>query len=150
MIAIKNILCPVDFSEFSSRACDYAFSLAHRYEAKVFLQNVVEPLAISYPTFTYPESLEKVYSDMTVESRRHLETLIGENGLPGVESEILVETGPVAFRILKNAEEKNIDLIVMGTHGRQGLMHLAMGSVTEKVMRNARCPVLVVPSGNRK
>lgn len=144
MLKLQRILCPVDFSEFSAKAYEYACSLASHYNARLSLMHVIEPLAITYPYFTYPDTLDQIYSDMGANAREHLAKLINEHPINGVRPEPMVKNGPVAYSILALGEAQAADLIVMGTHGRQGLEHAAMGSVTEKVMRTARCPVLAV------
>jgi nucleotide-binding universal stress UspA family protein len=144
MLKIERILCPVDFSEFSPKSYEYACSLASHYKSRLLLLHIIEPLAITYPYFTYPEALDQIYSDMEVNAREHLAKLIQEHPINGARPETIVKNGPVAYSILTLAEEGAADLIVMGTHGRKGLEHAAMGSVTEKVMRSAHCPVLAV------
>jgi len=147
MLKIERILCPVDFSELSAKAYEYACLLATEHGAKLSLLHVIEPLAITYPYFTYPEALDQIYTDMGTNARHHMAKLVKDHPLTGAEPEQIVENGPVTYSILALAERQHADLIVMGTHGRSGLEHVAMGSVAEKVIRKAPCPVLVVPTG---
>ena len=143
MLKIERILCPVDFSEFSLKAYDYAYSLAQHYDSQLLLEHVIEPLAVSYPYDGYPEVLDQIYKDLRVKATERLQELV-KTRTNGIQPQLTVSCGPVASSILAFAEDSAADLIVMGTHGRQGIDHLTMGSVTEKVLRKARCPVLAV------
>jgi nucleotide-binding universal stress UspA family protein len=144
MLKIERILCPMDFSEFSVRAFGYAQSLAKRYSAKLYVEHVVQPLGTAYPYYVFPETVNQIYGDLADEAKQHLQEFVKIHTRDGTQAEFVVETGPVSQCILSFSETQAIDLIVMGTHGRQGMDHLTMGSVTEKVLRKARCPVLAV------
>ena len=144
MLKIERILCPVDFSEFSAKAIEYAVSLARHYEAKLTVEHVIQPLTVSYPYYGFPETLEGVYEDLGTDARKHLQELVKGYSPDGIEPELIVNCGLVTDTILGFAEQRSVDLIVMGTHGRQGLDHLTMGSVTEKILRKSLCPVLTV------
>jgi nucleotide-binding universal stress UspA family protein len=145
MLKIERILCPVDFSEFSAKACEYACSLARRYKAKLFVQHVIEPLFVTYPYYDYAsaEVLNRGYREMSEKAIRNLRQAT-QSMADGIQPEFVVHTGLTAGSILFFAEEQDIDLIVMGTHGRQGLDRMAMGSVAEKTLRKAHCPVLTI------
>src|SRR5215467_2612220 len=142
MLKIERILCPVGFSEFSARAYEYAHSLARQYRAKLFVQHVAEPFLSIHHTQISQDVIDQVYSQEVAEVKQKVRELAA----PGaeVEPEIVLERGPVADSILQFAECRDIDLIAMGTHGRRGLDRVVLGSVTEKVLRKARCPVLAV------
>ncbi len=144
MLRIDRILCPVDFSEFSAKACDYAYSLAKHYRAKLFLDHVVQPLTISYPYADFPDSVSTINEKVRAEAARQLRAFEKIHTHNGIRAEQIVQEGMVTDSILSFADQQTIDLIVMGTHGRQGLDRLTMGSVTEKVLRKAHCPVLAV------
>jgi nucleotide-binding universal stress UspA family protein len=144
MLKIERILCPMDFSEFSVRAYGYAQSLAKRYAAKLYVEHVVQPLGTAYPYYVFPETVNQIYGNMADEARQHLQEFVKIHTRDGIQTEFVVETGPVSQCILSFSESQSIDLIVMGTHGRHGVDHLTMGSVTEKVLRKAQCPVLAV------
>jgi len=134
----------MDFSEFSVRAYSYAQSLAKRYAAKLYVEHVVQPLGTAYPYYVFPDTVNEIYGNLTDEAKQHLQEFVKIHARDGIQPEFVVETGPVPQCILSFAETQAIDLIVMGTHGRQGVDHLTMGSVTEKVLRKATCPVLAV------
>lgn len=143
MIKINNILCPVDFSEFSNKAFDYACSLARRYEARLYLQHVIDPLTDYYGQV--PSGLsQQYYKESREKSENELRTLVSRAEFNGFKPEFVIEVGTPAQSILRFSERQPTDLIVMGTHGFKGMDRLMMGSVTEKVLRKAHCPVLAV------
>jgi nucleotide-binding universal stress UspA family protein len=146
MIEIPRILCPIDFSEFSGRALAHAIAIAGWYDSSITLLHVwpFAP-AVAYPpgsgAFPPPPAL-------TTDGRQtlvaDLQRLADEAGATGpVECEVV--EGPAAPEILRRAAALPADLLVLGTHGRSGFERLMLGSVTEKVVRRAACPVLTVP-----
>lgn len=144
MLKIERILCPLDFSEFSAKAYDYAQSLAKHYQARLFLQHVVQPIFAAYPSYVYPDMASDLCQDLRAHAEQQLQDFVKRHTRDGIQIESLVREGTVTDSILSLAESRAVDLIVMGTHGRQGFDHLLLGSITEKVLRKARCPVLVV------
>jgi len=142
---VERIVCPVDFSEYSGRAYDYAYSLARHFGAKLFVEHVVQPLQAAYPYYAFPEAtLQDTWSHISTDAEKGLQELVKAHSRNGLQAECVIRQGFPWESILSFAEEKAADLIVMGTHGRRGLDRLTMGSVTERVLRKARCPVLVV------
>ena len=141
MPRIEKILCPVDFSDFSIRGFEYAHSLAKHYSAKLCLEHVVEPLALDPRSLS---GMDNVWRQLSDNAKMRLEELSGTHPKNGVRPELVVRFGFISQAILALAKESGADLIVMGTHGRSGLDRVVMGSVTEKVLRKANCPVLVV------
>jgi universal stress protein A len=137
MFNIDRVLCPLDFSEMSSVAYDYAQTFARHFRSPLYLEHVIEPFSSVYNYYPLFESWEDV---RVREARKHLERFIAlhGHGVPALQT--AVHQGPAPESILKFAAAKSVNLIVMGTHEHSG----AMGSVTEKVMRKSRCPVLVV------
>jgi nucleotide-binding universal stress UspA family protein len=144
MLKIKTILCPLDFSEYSEKAYDYAQSLAQHYEARLLLEHVVQPLTSTYPYYAFPETVNEVLWDLEAHREKQLEEFVAKHLIDGANIERFVHKGIITECILAFAQKQNADLIVMGTHGRHGFDRLTMGSVTEKVLRKAQCPVLVV------
>jgi len=144
MLKFERILCPVDFSESSAKACEYAFSLAKHYQAKLFLEHVVQPLTVAYPYYAVPMLPGDMYFDLDSEAQKHLQEFANGCRRDGVQPELFVHKGLLPEGILASAHRNDVDLIVVGTHGRQGLDRWTLGSVTEKVLRKARCPVLAV------
>jgi nucleotide-binding universal stress UspA family protein len=145
MIAIKHILCPVDFSDCSRQAVRYAAAIARSYGSSITLLNVQSSAALA---FAGPEMLLPVLV-LTPELRARLEadlTQLVQHETAGARvSDCEVREGAPTDEILARAEITRADLIVLGTHGRKGFERLVLGSVAEKVLRKARCPVLTVP-----
>jgi nucleotide-binding universal stress UspA family protein len=144
MLRIERILCPTDFSDFSIRAYQYAESLARHYGAHLYLEHVVQPLASSYPYYAFPDAWNDIYWKVDATAQQQLRDMVQANRWNGIQPEMVVHKGLVPETIVTFAKNQAVDLIVMGTHGRQGLDRIAMGSVTEKVLRKSHCPVLVV------
>lgn len=145
MLKIERILCPVDFSEASAKAYDYACSLALRYEAQLCVEHVIDLLTGAYPYYNFPDvAANSIYVDLNKAAEERLNKLVKHHAVDGIQAEMVVHKGFVPDSILSFAQDQHADLIVMGTHGRRGLDRLVMGSVTEHVLRRARCPVLAV------
>ena len=144
MLKIDSILCPVDFSEFSVRAYDYAQSLAQQYKARLLLVHSAHPLFFAYPSYAYTDVVHGIYRDLHAHAELELQKFVDSHTRNGIQVECKVIEGPPTDDILTFAEQQDVNLIVMGTHGRRGLDHLVLGSVTEKVLRKAKCPVLAV------
>ncbi len=145
MVEIKLILCPIDFSEFSIRAYHRALSLAVHYRAKVVVQHVVELWRYPYADFAatagdYAE-FRRVLGEGGLE---RLQEFVKKNPHYDIQPELVVQEGIAPDLILSFAETQKTDVIVMGTHGRRGFDRLVLGSVTDRVMRKAPCPVLAV------
>lgn len=141
---MKRILVPVDFSAHAQQALVYAKELAAFYHARLQLIHVIE--AFIPPTFYVTTGISTITFSAELKAKTHeamIELLQKTKG-PKVEADFHVIEGNAAYDIVDFAKEKNSDLIVISTHGRTGLEHLLMGSVTEKVVRRAPCPVFTV------
>lgn len=143
-IKLKKILCPTDFSDFSERAYDLGLSLARQYKAELFLLHVVRPVIIGYPEYAIPDSVNEFYGELSEHADEQLREFAKVHAEGGVNPRVAVEEGVATESILHFAQENSIDMIVMATHGRRGFQRLTLGSVTERVMRRAGCPVLAV------
>ena len=142
--AITRILVPTDFSDSADAALAFALKLANQLGGTVRLLHVFEdPDALSLYSHAYVPMPAEMRADTLADIRRQLTALTTASGRKDVTTEVL--TGPTAKTIVDCALEQQSDLIVMGTHGRHGVAHLLMGSVAERVVRTAACPVLVVP-----
>jgi nucleotide-binding universal stress UspA family protein len=146
MIAIKDILVATDFSEPSEVALAYGRTLARTFDASLHVVHAVESgffpgLAAGGGVAYYTTALNEIEAA----ARRQLDLTVTQNDRRELSAKtvLLPFTSP-ASGIVSYAREANVDLIVMGTHGRGGLTHLIMGSVAEKVVRTAPCPVLTV------
>jgi nucleotide-binding universal stress UspA family protein len=140
-LAFKRIVVATDFSRASDLAVQYARTLAVRFGASMHIVHVIEePFPISPELYIHeiPDFRERLVK----EARRQLDVSLGEVPDVQVTSEVLI--GTVARRIVEAAAAADADLIVMGTHGRGALGHLLVGSVAERVVRTAGCPVLTV------
>ncbi|MDR4508258.1 MAG: universal stress protein [Candidatus Brocadiaceae bacterium] len=140
MIILKKILCPVDHSECSYFALKYAISLALKDEAKLYLMHVIDTRI--YDTEIYPFSPYKPSETDLSKTHENLIKSLPEGTTDVLKVETIVINGIPFQEIIKTATEINADLIVIGTHGRTGIPHIMMGSVAEKVVRGAPCPVL--------
>ncbi|HSN16249.1 MAG TPA: universal stress protein [Anaeromyxobacteraceae bacterium] len=141
----KRICCPIDFSDASRAAMEVATDLARRCGADLVLLH-----AYPVPGYTFPDgsvvASPRMMQELADQAERHLATWRADAermlGAPRVTVEKAV--GEPAAEIVAYAKGAGIDLLVLGTHGRTGLEHAIMGSVAERVVRKARCPVLTV------
>ena len=143
---LRNILCPLDFSEFSARAYAYAQSLARHYQTTLFAVHVIQSVFSAYPTYINPDVVDEVSRGLRSFAAEELKEFLEKHTQPGMRMESQIQEGDITDTILALAQAREAELIVMGTHGRRGLDHWLLGSITEKVLRKARCPVLAVHS----
>jgi nucleotide-binding universal stress UspA family protein len=142
---VKSILCPIDFSEFSIRAYHYAVSLAEHYEAKLVALHIVELWKYPFADFAaYETDFAKVSAALDEGGEARLQEFVGNHSPEEFHPLVAVNQGNASDLILSFAQEQNIELIVMGTHGRRGFDRLVLGSTTDRVMRRAPCPVLAI------
>ena len=144
MVTIQRILCPVDLSDISRRALDYAALVARWYRADIRAL-LVEPVVLSPVDFPPMPAVTGLTPKAKAELADWLATFVNGVKAPGVAIEPVLKEGFVVDEILGNARDMPADLVVMGTHGRGGFERLVLGSVTEKVLRKLACPVLTVP-----
>jgi len=143
---IKKILCPTDFSENSEYALKYALALATLTQADLQLFHVVEPITYPQSTEFFEPVLDEVELMMKMETafQQQLEDQVTtlKAQYPKIKGKLV--TGNTFLEIIQAARDDDVDMIVMGTHGRTGLAHVLIGSVAERVVREAPCPVLTV------
>jgi nucleotide-binding universal stress UspA family protein len=148
MIAIKTILLPTDGSECSAKAMAYALSFAKQYGGRVVALHVVDQRWEEHTRIVFAEvgqdMTQKIRNGYEEEARRILREVTDAAGKVGVSVETRVVSGIPSEYIVRVAQELPADLIIMGTHGRAGMSHLLLGSVAERVVRKAPCPVLTV------
>jgi nucleotide-binding universal stress UspA family protein len=145
MISINRILCAVDFSEFSLDALRHGLVLARWYSAQLTLFHAypaAQPGPIPGIKGTVPTFVEADPDEVAREVRRFCAPLLEPSGQT---VEIVVRAGDAAKEIRREAERLPADLLILGTHGRSGFERLFLGSVTEKVLRSTRVPVLTIP-----
>lgn len=145
MLEIKLILCPVDFSEFSIRAYHYALSLAKHYRAKVVVQHIVEIWRYPYADYVASQGDYQEFCRALREGgEEKLREFVKQHPHDDIQPELAVHEGIAADCILSFVKARKTDLIVMGTHGRRGFDRMVLGSVADRVMRRAPCPVLTI------
>jgi nucleotide-binding universal stress UspA family protein len=137
MSAVKGILVPSDFSETSDAALTYAVTMAQAFGARLYLLHVPgktgENLETNFPVGRFETT-----------AREKLDAVLTPEEIERLRPEYVMRIGVPAEEIVRYADARDVDLIVMGTHGRSGVAHLLMGSVAEHVVRAAPCPVLLV------
>ena len=145
MIQLTKLLVPTDFSEDSEQAARYAVELAKRFQTEIHCVHVVDIPADLLSTSDYymtgPSG--QFIDQIREESKKNLEAFTEKN-LEGMQVRTAFLEGRPFVEILRYARDQEIDLVVIATHGRTGLKHVLFGSVAEKVVRKAPCPVLVV------
>jgi nucleotide-binding universal stress UspA family protein len=140
---IRHILAPTDFSDYSKKVLSDALELARTFGAKLSLLHVVEPSPY-LGEFTPPTMGADLLSDLERQASDELARMLPEAQNAQIEVTRSVVIGSPFRKIIETAEAEHVDLIVMATHGRTGLSHLLIGSVTERVVRTAPCPVLTI------
>jgi nucleotide-binding universal stress UspA family protein len=143
MVSIKNILVPIDFSETSNHALDYAIDLARPLGARV-------TVAHSYviPVYAFPDGAlitsPELAAQLSDAAQKNLDAAVNERKNRGVEISGVLTNGAPVDEVTRLAQEIKADLIVMGTHGRHGLPRALLGSVAETVIRTSTIPVLAI------
>jgi nucleotide-binding universal stress UspA family protein len=142
---VENILFPTDFSEGSFHALPYAVDLTKHYNARLYILHVIYDVAEATTISHIPHiSVDELYKEMREWAENEIENCCIEEirGLPDVKKVVL--KGKPYEEIVRFATEKKIDMIVMGTYGREGLERFIFGSTAERVVRRAPCPVMTV------
>ncbi|MBV5304918.1 MAG: universal stress protein [Chlorobium sp.] len=147
MFKIHTILCPVDFSDASRKAVQYAKEFASSMGSVVHLLNVVEPRPMAVDITLNYVPLEEDFEQAAEED---LQIIVQEFQLAGLKVESSIEIGNPSDVILDKSQDLDVNLLIMGSHGKKGLSRLIMGSVAETVVRKANCPVLIVKAEERE
>jgi nucleotide-binding universal stress UspA family protein len=144
MIAVRRILAPTDFSDISLATVVRAGEIAEHFGAELIVTHVIPPVP-TLPTDPHYNFEVPAYQEaLRDNAERRLAELIRSQVMASVKSRFLVSHGEPAREIVRIAEEEGVDLIVIATHGLTGWQHIVFGSVAEKVVRTAGCPVLTV------
>lgn len=146
MVSLNRVLFATDFSNYSEEAQAYAVLLAARLETELLVLHVFEPPFYS-PTGVAPSMRPEVgawIAELEQSARTRLERLVADVRKQHSKTEPLFRTGFAHYEIELAAEETQAGVVVLGTHGRSGLAHVLLGSVAERVVRGAPCPVLTV------
>jgi len=139
----QKLLVPIDFSEHAERALDYAIAWGRQLRAQLVLLHVIQ--SISDAGFDMMSALPAAHLKVLEnELTQHMKDYLQRVEDAGVEGDSVIAYGTPYDKTIELVETRQIDLIVMGSHGRTGLSHLFLGSMAEKLVRLAPCPVLVV------
>ena len=145
-MAIERILLPIDFSDDSINALAYARDFAAAFNAELLLLHVIEPIYYATPADMYVTSpnISMLLDEQRAIAEQQLDRLSAELTEQGRKHRTILKTGTPAQVIVEAADAAHADLIIMSTHGRSGLAHILLGSVAEKIVRHATCPVLTI------
>jgi nucleotide-binding universal stress UspA family protein len=145
MIDLKRILVPTDFSDTSEIAVNYARALAEAFNASLHVVHVIEdPLVHSWTSVDFNPDLPSYREVLAKAANERLGKVLTTADLERHHAQLVTKFGSPFIEIVRYAKEQGIDLILMGTHGRRPIKHMLMGSVAERVVRKAPCPVLTV------
>jgi nucleotide-binding universal stress UspA family protein len=149
---IRSILLPTDFSECGNYALAYAASLARTFKASIICVHVIEPMVptVGYSGVTEPLPIADISGQLEDSAERELPKIAEREECAGLEMEELIVHGEAASEIVRVAKDRQVDLIVVSSHGRTGLGRILFGSTAEAVVRHALCPVLVVKPPQEK
>lgn len=143
-LKINKILVPIDFSDYSKNSLRFAVNFTKSFNAKLYLVYVVEPVVYP-PDFSMGQiAIPSIDLEMDKRAIEELNKLAEQDIPSDVEVKTIVKTGKPFIEIIETAEEEDIDLIIISTHGHTGVEHILFGSTAEKVVRKAPCPVLTV------
>jgi nucleotide-binding universal stress UspA family protein len=148
--AINKILVPVDFSDYSKSALAYAAGIAESYRAQLQLVHVIEETMHPAYSLSGKSSRIDLIPGIEEDYRKKIRKMIKASGISMEDTEIIINSGQAALNIIKFADENLSDLIVIATHGLTGIEHFFLGSVTEKVVRMAPCPVFTIKAFGKK
>lgn len=143
MTRMQRILCPTDFSDYSVRALDCAIELARAFDSSLWIVHVLDPPVLFGAELTTSSLAGEVIKVQRERAQLELERAAQQCHTERVRAVAQLEIGYPANVLIELS--KQADLVVIGTHGRSGFQHLVLGSVAERVVRMAKCPVLVVP-----
>jgi universal stress protein A len=145
MLPFKKILCPTDFSEPACRAIKAAVEMAEQFSAELILIHVVGPVPVlETPTGLAGFDVAAYQQELSDSAESSLQTRLEAHVPESVNARTMVVHGEAAHEIVRVAEEEGVDLIVVATHGESGWRHRIFGSVTDKILRLANCPVLAI------
>ncbi|MBO4335981.1 MAG: universal stress protein [Desulfovibrio sp.] len=140
---IKKILCAVDLSEHSKQVAEYAATLAEKLQASVLVVYTAPSLSQYVGFHVPPNTIENFVGEIVTGAEQSMQSFVAEH-FKGLDAKGQVLIGYAAEEILNRATEEQVDMIIMGTHGRKGIDRILFGSVAEKVVKNARIPVLTI------
>ncbi len=140
-LRLKSVLMATDLSPTSVKPLHHALAIARHYRAKLYIAHVVSPAAY---LMAGPEALELAYQGASDEAQQLQRDLLHDGSLNGLDHVFIIRSGSVWEELQSIMSQKQVDLVVVGTHGRRGIEKVLLGSVAEEVFRDATCPVLTV------
>ncbi|MCF8030443.1 MAG: universal stress protein [Desulfohalobiaceae bacterium] len=143
MAEIRKIICAVDFAEFSPQVADYAGTLAKAFQGEIHVLYIVPTMSQYVGLQVAPSSIENFVGEIISGAEETMNKFIQDH-FSDVSVQGKVITGYAAEEILRYADEQNMDLLVMGTHGRKGIDRILFGSVAERVVKSSPIPVLTL------
>ncbi len=151
----NKILSATDFSEDSNLALSYAEEIARRFNGEIIVLHVDQPLP---PVMVSPDmgpvmdvgAMTRIAEEQRMLAQKELDKIVNRLRDSGMKARSLLKVGSPFLEVIHTAQSEGVDLIVMGTHGRTGLAHVLMGSVAERVVQKAPCPVLTIRHPDRK
>ena len=147
----KNILCPIDLKPRSKMALRKALNIAHQFNSSILILNVNENFSSKKEMIMSRVSVSKLqdeFKEIALKAKNDMKSLVKELEIDNVECKYILRDGKPSEVINRLVDEKNIDLVVMGTNGRNTIGDMILGSTAEKVVKNLKCSVLVIPKGN--
>ena len=147
----KTILCPIDLKPRSKMALKKAINIAHQFNSKILLLNIHEEFMSKQEMVMSRVSVSKLgdeFKKIAIEAKNEMRTLVKDLEAESVDCEYILRDGKPDDIIVKIANEQEVDLIVMGTNGKDSLTDLFVGTTAQKVVESATCPVLVMPKVN--
>lgn len=150
VLTLRRVMVPIDFSDYSVKALHYATAFAQQFGAALVLVHVTEPTVFPSELGYGPLATEVIEQHIRQDAQARLNSLAQQCIACGLKVETGVRVGRPYNEIVKAAEEHDVDLIIIATHGFTGLTHVLLGSTAERVVRHARCPVLVVRENERE
>lgn len=145
----KNILCPVDLRPKSKMALRKALTIAHQFNSKVFILNVNEEFSSKKEMVMSRVSvsqLQEEFKRIALQAKNDMKTLVKALEVETIDYDCILRDGDASDIINKLALEEDIDLVVMGTNGRDSIRDFILGSTAERVVKNLKCPVLIIPT----
>ena len=143
MATIKTLVCAIDLSDPSAGVADYAITMSKAFDAKIIVVYATPPLNQYAALEVQPKALEVFGEEISAGAGKQMEKIMSTL-FAGVSATPLLKEGNPSEEIIAAAKENNADMIIMGTHGRKGVDLMLFGSVAEKVVKNAKLPVLTV------
>ena len=141
---LKKVLVPIDFSDYSKSALNYAADFAKKFNAGIILIYVVEPV-IYPPDFSMGQiAIPTINTEWDMKAKEELDKLAKTEIPDAITVNTVVKTGKPFIEIIETASEEDVDMIIIASHGHSGMEHILFGSTAEKVVRKAPCPVLTL------